>query len=57
MNREGDIVMSTEKALGVKVRHQVKHPEYILFVDKVGNNTNIKYDGRVGGKRFLKEKG
>ena len=57
MNRDGDIVMSMEENLGMMVTHQVKQPEYMIFVDEVRNNTNIKYDGRVGGKRFLKEKG
>ena len=57
MNREGEIVMSAEEALGMKVTHRVKHPEYMLFVDEVGNNTNMKYDGKVGGERLLKEKG
>ena len=35
MNREGEIVMSSEEALGMKFTHQVKHPEYILFVYEV----------------------
>ena len=56
MNREGDIVMSADEALGMKVMHRVKNPEYMLFVDDVGNNTNIKDDGKVGGKRLLKDK-
>ena len=37
MNREGEIVMSAEEALGMKVTYRVKHPEYMLFVDEVGN--------------------
>ena len=41
MNIEGEIVMSAEEALGMKVTHRVKHPEYMLFVDEVGNNTNL----------------
>ena len=48
MNRKGDIVMSAEEALGMKVTHRVKHPGYMLFLDEVGNNTNMKYDGKVG---------
>ena len=35
MNGKGDIVMSAEEALGRKVTHRVKHPEYMLFVDEV----------------------
>ena len=27
INRKGDIVMSAEEALGMKVMHRVKHPE------------------------------
>ena len=33
MNREDDIIMSAEEALGMMVTHRVKHPEYMLFVD------------------------
>ena len=50
MNREGDIVMSAEAALGMKATHLVKHSEYMLFVDEVGNNTNMKDDGKFGGE-------
>ena len=57
MNCEGDIFMSAEEALGLKVTHRVKHPEYMLFVDEVENNTNMKDDGKVGGEQLLKEKG
>ena len=56
INLEDEIVMSTEEVLGMKFPHQVKHPEYMLFVDEVGNNTNMKDNGKVGGKRLLKEK-
>ena len=41
----------------MKVTHQVNHPDYILFVYEVGNNTNMKDYGKVGGERLLKEKG
>ena len=57
MNREGEIFMSEEEDLGMKVTQRVKHPKYMLFVDEVGNNTNMKDDVKVGGKRLLKEKG
>ena len=56
MNRKGEIVMSAEEALWMKVIHRVKHPEYMLFVGEVGNNTNMKDNGKVGGERLLKEK-
>ena len=50
MNLEVDIVMSTEEALGMKVTHRVKHPEYMVCVDEIGNNNNMKDDGKVGGE-------
>ena len=56
MNSEGGIVMYVEEAIGTKVTHRVKHPEYMIFVDEFGNNTNMKYYGKVGGKRLLREK-
>ena len=34
----------------------MKHPDYMRFVEEVGNNTNMKYDGNVGGEKLLKEK-
>ena len=48
--------MLAEEVLGMKVTHQVKHPEYMLFLDEVENNTNMKDDGNVGGERLLKNK-
>jgi hypothetical protein len=54
MNLAGDIVSSEAESFGEKVSQVVKHPEYVLFVDEVGNNTNMKDDGRVGGERLLK---
>ena len=50
MNREGVIVMSVEKALCMKFTYRVNHPEYMIFLDEVGNNTNMKDDGKVGGE-------
>ena len=57
MNLYGEIFMYVEEALGMKGTYRVKHPEYMLFVDEFGNNTNMKNDGKVGGKRLLKKKG
>ena len=57
MNLEGDIVNSEAEAFGEKVSQTVKHPDYVLFVDEVGNNMNMKDNGRVGGERLLKGRG
>ena len=56
MNCEVEIVMSAEEALGMKVTHRLKHPEYMLFVEEFGNNTNMKDDGNAVGERLLREK-
>jgi hypothetical protein len=57
MNLAGDIVSSEAEAFGEKVSQIVKHPDYVMFVDEVGNNTNMKDDGRIGGERLLKARG
>ena len=53
MNRGGDIVMLEEEDIGMKATHRLKHPEYMLFVDEVGNNTNMKDDGKFGVEQLL----
>jgi hypothetical protein len=57
MNLAGETVSSEAESFGEKVSKTMKHPDYVLFVDKVGNNTNMKDDGRVGGERLLKARG
>jgi hypothetical protein len=57
MNLAGEIVSSEAESFGEKVSKILKHPQYVLFVDEVGNNTNMKDDGRVGGERLLKARG
>ena len=49
-----EIVSLEAESFGEKVSKTVKHPEY---VDEVGNNTNMKDDGCVGGERLLKARG
>ena len=57
MNVANDQVEMEEEVVGQKVTHIVKHPQYMMFVDEVGNNTNMKYDGNIGGDKLLKGKG
>ena len=56
MNVAGDQVETEEEAVGQKLTHVVKHPQYMMFIDEVGNNTNMKYDGNIGGGELLKGK-
>lgn len=55
MDRSGEIV-SKDKAFGQQVSHKVTHPEYLIFVDEVGNNLNMKNDKPIGGQKRFKEK-
>jgi hypothetical protein len=37
----------------MKSRYYLDKPEYLVFVDEVGNNTNQEKDGNIGGEKFL----
>jgi hypothetical protein len=52
-NREGEIVDNEEDSFGLKSDIHIIHPEYIVFVDETGVNTNQKDDGNLGGERFI----
>jgi hypothetical protein len=49
----GMIVPDESQAFGLQCEYEVKEPEWIVFVDECGANTNQKSDGQVGGSRFL----
>ena len=57
MNVSGNQVETEEEAVGRKVTHVVKHPQYMMFVDEVGNNTNMKDGGNIGEEKLLKDNG
>jgi len=38
---------------GLPTKYRLIHPEYVLFVDETGCNTNQLNDGRVGGELFI----
>ena len=57
MNVSGDQVETEEEVVGQKVTHVVKHPQYMMFVDEMVNNTNMKDDGNIGGEKLLKVRG
>ena len=56
-NKKGEKVSNKEQAVGEKVEYQVTHPDYILYVDEVGNNTWQKEDGSKGGQKMLVGRG
>ena len=40
MNKKGEAVKDESEACGLQCTHKLIHPEYVLFVDEVGSNTN-----------------
>lgn len=42
-----------ENAVGLPTKFKLTHPEWVLFVDEVGSNTNQKEDGYVGGEKLI----
>ena len=46
-----------QEAFGRKCTHLLTHPEYVLFVDEVGSNTNMTKDGNKGGEKLACERG
>ena len=49
----GAIVSVKCFALGLPTRYKVMHPKYFLFVDKTGENTNMKADESIGGRKLV----
>ena len=56
-NISGQKVICESEATGEKVEYWIFHPDYILHVDKVGNNTCQHDDGHKGGQKYLVERG
>jgi hypothetical protein len=50
-NEAGEIVACEKEAFGCQSAYELIHPNMLVFVDEVGNNTSQAKDGAVGGKR------
>ena len=58
LDREGNIVDDdSPDKYGRKTKYIMKHPEWVLFADETGCNTNQKEDGLRGGQLFVLENG
>jgi hypothetical protein len=57
MDLDGNIVQSEDEAYGGMVAHQILHPDRWIHLDETGCNTNMKPDGKVGGKHYIGESG
>jgi hypothetical protein len=52
-NKNGKQTTDVSELFGCPTKYKIKHPEYLLFVDKTGCNTNQKEDGFAGGQLFV----
>ena len=57
MDSTCSIVDDEGDACGRKGQYKLTHPEYLLFVDEVGSNTNMSRDENKGGERLVCERG
>jgi hypothetical protein len=51
------LLSQRKKAYGLQVDTVLTYPDYVPFVYEVGNNTNQKKDGHIGGGKYLCERG
>ena len=49
---EGDI-----NVVGLSSDIELLHPQYVVFVDETGSNTNMRTDGQRGRQRVIAESG
>ena len=47
-----EVESNSPRRMGMQVEHKIIYPNYMLHVDEVGSNTNMKKDKRQGGKHF-----
>jgi hypothetical protein len=47
------VVDSKDQCYGRPARYRITKPEYILFADEAGSNTNQKDDGLIGGQQIV----
>jgi hypothetical protein len=53
-DKEGNTFLYDDpKRLGRKTKYKLTHPERVLFVDEVGENTSQKQDGHIGGRKLV----
>lgn len=52
-DKEGNEVTDPNMSFGLPSRYKITDPNRIIFVDETGKNTNMKTDGKVGGRRFI----
>ncbi len=48
-SKEGMVVETKDEAWGRQTKYLLTRPDYVVFVDEVGDNTSQKNDGNIGG--------
>ena len=56
MNEKVKKVGKKIESVGLQVKIEVTHPEWILFGDEFGADISMKDDGHVSGQKFVGEK-
>ena len=53
-NKEGcEVLPDDASGFGHASKYKVTDPRYIIFVDETGKNTNMKNDGKAGGRKLV----
>jgi hypothetical protein len=52
-SKNGEIANDSNQMYGRPTKYKITRPEYLLFVDETGCNTNMKDDGFAGGQLFV----
>ena len=55
-NKQRSRVTREEEEFGLPSEYEYTHPDYVLFVDEVSDNTHTKDDGPLGGEKRLWER-
>ncbi len=56
LDKENNIVQSKEDAYNRQTKYFTTHPDYLIFVHGVGDNTSQWNDGNAGGEKFIVDK-
>jgi hypothetical protein len=56
LDKKGRIVGLEDDAFGRKTNYLMRKPEFVVFVDEVGDNTSQKNDGNIAGTKYVVSK-
>jgi hypothetical protein len=57
LDKEGNEVTNKEDMYGRPTKYNLTHPEKLIFVDEVGDNTSQANDGNKTGTKYFTGKG